>query len=87
MNRIQPWTSRNDKTECLQISYYLADYLINKELSLSPFGFNKSSRLAATMSAEADGCLHHPDAKSSLRYLWQTAGVVPLRDGRDGRTG
>jgi VWFA-related protein len=76
LNRIQPWTSINDRTECLQISYYLADYVINKEISLSPFGINRSSRLAAALFAEADGCLHHPDDKSlSMRYLWQTASI------------
>ncbi len=77
VNRIQPWTSPNDKTECLQISYYLADYLVNKELSLSPFGINKGSRLAVAMLAEADGCLHHPDDHSlPMRYLWQVANTA-----------
>jgi VWFA-related protein len=78
VNRIQPWTSINDKTECLQISYYLADYVINKELSLSPFGFNPSSRLAAALFAEADGCMHHPEGNTDLsfRYLWQTASTA-----------
>lgn len=76
VNRIQPWTSPNDKTECLQISYYLADYLVNKELSLSPFGINKGSR-AVAMLAEADGCLHHPDDHSlPMRYLWQVANTA-----------
>jgi VWFA-related protein len=76
LNRIQPWTSINDKTECLQISYYLADYVINKEISLSPFGITPSSRLAAALYAEADGCLHHPDDQSlSMRYLWQIASL------------
>jgi VWFA-related protein len=79
VNRIQPWTSINDRTECLQISYYLADYVINKELSLSPFGITPSSRLAAALYAEADGCMHHPDDKSlSMRYLWQTANTALL---------
>jgi VWFA-related protein len=79
VNRIQPWTSINDKTECLQISYYLADYLINKEQSLTPFGINRGSQLAAVLLGEADGCLHHPVDKSlPLRYLWTTANTSLL---------
>jgi VWFA-related protein len=75
LNRIQPWTSINDKMECLQISYYIADYLINREVSLSPFGINTGSRLAVEMANEADACLHHPTNPSdaTLRYLWTTA--------------
>ena len=74
LNRIQPWTSINDKTECLQISYYIADVLINREVSLSPFGINPSSRLAVEMANEADACLHHPEVPdAALRYLWTTA--------------
>ena len=94
VNRIQPWTSINDKTECLQISYYLADYLVNQEVSLSPLTINMNSRLAAAMLAEADGCLHHPQDRSlPFRYLWQvtslaleygmeetTSGLTVLRD-------
>ncbi len=41
VNRIQPWTSVEDKTECLQISYFMADTMINQELSLTPFGINQ----------------------------------------------
>jgi VWFA-related protein len=77
LNRIQPWTSINDKSECLQISYYLADYVVNKEMSLSPFGITGSSQIAAVLLGEADGCLHHPDDRSlPLRYLWQTASTA-----------
>ena len=77
VNRIQPWTSINDKTECLQISFYIADTLVNQELSLSPLHINMSSPLAAAMWAEADGCLHHPDDKTlTMRYLWQTTSLA-----------
>jgi VWFA-related protein len=75
LNRIQPWTSPvQDKGECLQISYYMADYMINLELSLSPFGINPSSSLASEMLDEANGCLHHPDDQTlPMHYLWQVA--------------
>ena len=77
VDRIQPWTSINDKTECLQISFYVADYVIRQELSLSPFGINASSSIAAALYADADGCLHHPDDKNlTMRYLWQTANTA-----------
>jgi len=74
LNRIQPWTPVIDKTECLQISYYLADLLINQEHSLHAWGFERSSLLAAEVVGEADGCLHHPEDRSlPLRYAWSTA--------------
>ncbi len=83
LNRIQPWTSINDKTECLQISYYIADYLIRREVSLTPFGANAASQLASEMLAEADNCLHHPPStpgapSPASRYLWTTANNVLL---------
>jgi VWFA-related protein len=59
LNRIQPWTSVEDKGGCLQISYFMADYMINQEVSLSPFGINPSSTLAHAMLDDAIGCLHY----------------------------
>jgi VWFA-related protein len=80
LNRIQPWTSINDRSECLQISYYIADLLIRREVSLSPFGVNPASQLASELLAVADNCLHHPEAPADapLRYLWTTANNVLL---------
>ena len=74
VNRIQPWASSIDKTECLQISYYLADILINQEHSLHAWGIDKNSLLAAEVLGEAIGCLHHPiDPSLPRTYAWQTA--------------
>ena len=81
LNRIQPWTSLGyDKNECLQIGYYIADYLIRREVSLTPFGINPASQLASELLAEADNCLQHPkpSPETALRYLWTTAHNVLL---------
>jgi hypothetical protein len=78
LNRIQPWTSINDKMECLQISYYIADYLINQEHSLSPFGLaasssqSQASPLAQELLTEAKACSQNPTSDGPARYLWTT---------------
>jgi VWFA-related protein len=74
VDRIQPWTPAIDKTECLQISYYMADILINQEHSLHSWGIDKNSLLAQEVVGEAADCLHHPlDPTLPLRYAWQIA--------------
>ena len=56
LNRIHPWTSISDKSACLYVSYYVADYLIRQENSLTPSSINPASQLAAAMYAEAKAC-------------------------------
>jgi VWFA-related protein len=76
VNRIQPWVSAIDKQECLKISYYLADVLINQEHSLQPSRINPSSTLAAAVYGQASHCLSPldpPPPPLVISYAWQTA--------------
>ena len=76
VNRIQPWVSAIDKQECLKISYYLADVLINQEHSLQPSRINPNSTLAAAVYGEASHCLSPldpPPPPLVISYAWQTA--------------
>jgi VWFA-related protein len=71
LNRIQPWTSINDK-ECLQISYYIADYLINWEHSLSPFGIvglSSSSGPPGGSSSSSSGGSSATQSSTSLTQV------------------
>jgi VWFA-related protein len=80
LNRIQPWSPNYDKSDCLQISFYLANYLINQESSVSPFGVIPTSQIAVDLYNEANGCLHNPmDKHLTEAYLWQTANTALLR--------
>ncbi len=82
INRIQPWTPVIDKTACLQISYYIADTLINREHSLSPVaGVNLASSLATEIFGEAAACLHQRPTGGGpddlvVRYMWTTASTA-----------
>jgi VWFA-related protein len=76
VNRIQPWTVVQDKGDCLQISYFMADYLINQEVSLTPFGINPSSTLAHAMIDEAAGCVVNTSAGSTQTDPAQLANLA-----------
>ncbi|HEY6344075.1 MAG TPA: VWA domain-containing protein [Bryobacteraceae bacterium] len=76
VNRVQPWTSAIDKQECLRISFYLADLLINQEGSLGPGRINPGSPLAVELYNEASVCLNPlmpPPQPVVMSYLWGTA--------------
>jgi VWFA-related protein len=76
VNRVQPWTSAIDKQECLRISFYLADLLINQEQSLGPGRINPKSLLAVELYNEASVCLNPfmpPPQPVVMGYLWGTA--------------
>lgn len=77
VNKIQPWSSVHDKSECLQISYYLADILINGGL-LRLDGIDTKSNLAQEVLMEAANCTMNPtqDPSLPLRYLWQTTNAA-----------
>jgi len=64
LNRIHPWTHIDDPTACLHVSYFMADYMINQENSLSPFGIVPSSQLATALNKQALAC---------SADLWHTA--------------
>ena len=72
LNRIQPWERGLDNHDCPNISYYLADLLINKEQSLSPglsdnaiLGLIASDQTLNAVMQEAEACLH----SSNLLYV------------------
>ena len=71
VNRIQPWTHINDKRDCLYVSYYVADYLINRENSLTPSSINPDSQLASAMLAQAKAC--NSVFSNAQSMLWQAA--------------
>jgi VWFA-related protein len=74
VNRIQPWVSAIDKTECLRISYYVADVLIDKEQSLRPGSIDPKSPLAQAIYGEsclAPGAAIPPPVV--IQYAWSTA--------------
>jgi len=74
INRIQPWTPIDDKTACLQISYYIADVLVNREQSLSPvLGINASSPLALAIFNEAAVCAPKPTTPDDVVRLTRLA--------------
>ena len=70
LNRIQPWNPVNEKTQCLYVSYFEADYMINQEHSLSPlYGVNKSSPLAVALATVAKNCREDLWLKANLALL------------------
>jgi VWFA-related protein len=74
VNRIQPWEHGLDKQQdCPTISYYLADYLINQDQSLSPghsdaqvLGALASDQLLNAVFQEAEACLGTKDLQMVL---------------------
>ena len=74
--RIRPWQSAIDKQECLRISFYVADMVINQEHSVEPTRIEPSSRLAAALYTEGGACLNPlepPPPPQVIRYVWSTA--------------
>jgi VWFA-related protein len=77
VNRIQPWESGLDKQQdCPTISYYLADYLINQDQSLSPGhsdaqvqGALASDQLLNAVFQEAEACLGTKDLQVVLQRV------------------
>lgn len=87
VNRIQPWSPIYDKSECLQISYYLADILINKGL-IHIDGIDPKSLLAQEVLMEATNCMSNPnDSSLPVRYLWQTASTALSYGAEESRSG
>jgi VWFA-related protein len=90
INRIQPWEpGLNPHEDCPAISYYAADYLIDKSLSLSP-GLSDTmvmSRMGVdpllnAVIQEAEGCLHITDMGQVLPQV-RTAAQLALSYGKN----
>ena len=89
INRIQPWERGLDKNhDCPAISYYVADYLIDKSNSLSP-GLSDSMVLARigvdqllnAVIQEAEACLQTTDLSQVLPQV-RTAAQLSLSYGK-----
>jgi VWFA-related protein len=89
INRIQPWERGLDKqSDCPSISFYLADYLINQSLSLSP-GLSDAQilsrmgvdQLLNAVIQEAEACLQSTDLSYVLPQV-RTAAQRSLSYGK-----
>lgn len=73
INRIQPWsTSKPDKEQdCIYISYYVADQLVNKSLALGPGRANVNDPLMRAVLAQAAPCVS--DRSELIPAVWAAA--------------
>ncbi len=73
INRIQPWTtSKPDKDQdCIYISYYVADQLVNKSLALGPGRVNANDPLMRAVLVQATPCVSEPS--ELIPAVWAAA--------------